>query len=256
MQGLKGKRVIIAGGATGIGAATAERLGAEGAHVAVADIDLERAEKTATGIVEDGGRAVAYEFDLADRESVDAMVAAAATDLGGVDGLFNVGADVVIANEEKDLSVAEVGDETWRRTFEVNLFGYARTTRAVIPYLLSAGAGSIVNVSSGASVHAFPDRPAYAASKAAVNALTRHTAGKFGKADIRCNALMPGHVLGETQKRTAHTDVLEASLNRILGTRVGDPSDLAAVATFLFSDDAEWITGQIWSIDGGMYLGS
>lgn len=256
MRGLNGKRILIAGGATGIGAATAERLGGEGAHVAVADISFERAELTAAGITDRGGRATAYEFDLADTASVEAMVSAAAKELGGIDGLFNVGAAVGLVGKEKDKSVLEVDDDLWRQTFEVNLFGYARTTRAVIPHLLEAGAGSIVNISSGASVLAFADMPAYASSKAAVNSLTRHTAAKFGKSHIRCNAVMPGNVLGESQRRNNNTDIHQASLARMLGTRLGDPTDLAAIATFLLSDDAEWITGQVWSVDGGMHLGN
>ncbi len=139
----------------------------------------------------------------------------------------------------------------WRRTLEVNLIGYAHTCRTAIPLLLESGRGAIVNTSSGAAFVGEAVRPAYAASKAGINALTRHIASRWGKEGIRCNGVSPGMVLSETGLATMSEEFKAAGLAGNRSTRLGRPSDLAAAAAFLLSDDAEWINGQTWSIDGG-----
>ncbi|MFD3606203.1 SDR family NAD(P)-dependent oxidoreductase, partial [Streptomyces sp. NPDC058656] len=141
MRGLKGKRIVIAGGATGIGAATAERLAEEGASVAVGDINLAGAEATVKGITEAGGTAVAIGFDLGDETSIQELVYRAATDFGGVDGLFNVGADLSPDTLGRDTDLLDMDPAVWRRTHDVNLLGYALTCRAVLPHLLGQGGG-------------------------------------------------------------------------------------------------------------------
>jgi NAD(P)-dependent dehydrogenase (short-subunit alcohol dehydrogenase family) len=254
MRGLNGKRIIIAGGATGIGAAAAERLGQEGAALVVGDINLVDAQKTAGRITAAGGTALAVEFDLADGESIERLVGAATSELGGVDGLYNVGADLSAANLGRDTDLLEMDPAVWRRTLEVNLLGYALTCRAVIPLLLERGGGVIVNTSSGAAFGGEPTRPAYAASKAGINALTRHIASRWGKDGIRCNGVMPGLVMTENIRGQADTQMQAFALQAARSPRLGEPSDLAAVVAFLFSDDAEWVSGQVWSICGGMSL--
>lgn len=254
MNGLVDKRIAIAGGATGIGAATAHRLAEEGAAVAIGDINLDRASQTADEIITKGGRATAIQFDLSDDASVEAFIKESADFLGGVDGLFNVGAEMNPAVFENDLTVLDTDFEIWRRTLEVNLIGYGRTIKAVLPIMLEQGSGAIVNTSSGAAFVGLPNRIAYSVSKAGVNALTRHIASKWGREGIRCNTLMPGMVVGETQKRMGHTDLHAEILTQIRHTRLGDPEDIASAATFLLSSDGEWINGQAWSIDGGLTI--
>lgn len=260
MAKLAGKRIIVAGGATGIGAATAQRLGAEGASVVVGDLNWEGAQQTAQKITQSGGVAIPAHFDLTDEVSIQTMHQLAVAEFGGVDGLYNVGADlrgvgdVSEANPDRDSDLLDIPLHVWRRTFEANLTGYVLLCRAVLPGMLAQGGGVIVNTSSGAASGTLPNRPAYGASKAGIEAITRHIASKWGKQGIRSNAVSPGLVMGETQLKTNDTALLAQTMQYVRSTRLGEPADLAAVVAFLFSDDAEWINGQIWSVDGGMGL--
>jgi NAD(P)-dependent dehydrogenase (short-subunit alcohol dehydrogenase family) len=126
MNGLKGKAYIVAGGATGIGAGAAERLGAEGTLVTVGDVAIGKARAIAERIAAAGGRAIAVEFDLADEASVDKLVSAAIAEFGRLDGLFNVGADLRASNDGRDLDLLTTDLDVWQRTFDVNLLGYVR----------------------------------------------------------------------------------------------------------------------------------
>ncbi|MDH6245802.1 SDR family oxidoreductase [Mycobacterium sp. OTB74] len=254
MQGLAGKSVIVAGGATGIGAGTAKRLAAEGALVTIGDINIAGAKQTADGIAASGGRAIAVEFDLSDDASVRDLVDAAIAEFGGVHGLHNVGADLSEHNLGRDTTLLDTDFDVWQRTLDVNLLGYVRTSRAVLPHLLAQGSGSIVNTSSGGSLGTDPMHVAYNAAKAAVNQLTRHIANNYGSQGIRCNGLMPGLVMGETQERQNDQRMQQMFLMAAKTTRLGRPSDLAAVAAFLLSDEAEWINGQVWYIGGASHM--
>ncbi|QOV37327.1 SDR family oxidoreductase [Streptomyces ferrugineus] len=254
MRGLQGKRIVIAGGAAGIGASTAERLTKEGASVVIGDRNLDAAQTTAKRLNETGGTALAVEFDLADESSIQALIHTAVTELGGIDGLFNVGADLSPQNLGRDTNLLDMDLAVWRRTFEVNLFGYALTCRAAIPHLLAQGGGAIVNTSSGSAWIGEPERPAYGASKAAINALTRHIASAWGKQGIRCNTVAPGVTMTETAQQQAGEELKAMVLGMVRSPRLGLPADPAAAATFLLSDDATWVNGQAWSIDGGMTI--
>lgn len=254
MRGLQGKRIVVAGGATGIGAATAQRLAAEGASVVVGDINAAAAEATVKSITATGGTAIAVEFDLADEASIQALIDRAVAAFDGIDGLYNVGADLSANTLGRDTDLLEMDPAVWRRTHEVNLLGYALACRAVLPHLLAQGGGVIVNTSSGAASGGEPQRPAYAASKAGINALTRHVASRWGKEGVRCNAVAPGLVMGETQQQQGDRQLQTMALQYARSPRLGEPADLAATVAFLFSDDAEWVSGQVWSINGGMSL--
>jgi NAD(P)-dependent dehydrogenase (short-subunit alcohol dehydrogenase family) len=254
MRGLDGKTFIVAGGATGIGAGTAERLASEGASVAVGDINNTGANATVERITTAGGRAIAVEFDLADEQSIHHLVDCTIDAFGPIHGLHNVGADLSENNLGRDTTVLETDLDVWHRTLDVNLLGYVRTIRAVLPHLLKQGTGSIVNTSSGGSLGTDPMHVAYNATKAAVNQLTRHVANNWGAKGIRCNAVMPGLVMGETQERQNDKQLQQMFLMAAKTTRVGRPDDLAAVTAFLLSDEGEWINGQVWYIGGASHM--
>jgi len=254
MHGLNGKTFIVAGGATGIGAGTAKRLASEGASVAVGDINIDGAMATVEKITASGGCAIAVEFDLADEQAVQRLVDQTLSEFGAVHGLDNVGADLSEGNLGRDTTVLDTDFDVWHRTLDVNLLGFVRTIRAVLPHLLEQGGGSIVNTSSGGSLGTDPMHVAYNASKAAVNQLTRHVANNYGKQGIRSNAVMPGLVIGETQERQNDQQLQQMFIAAAKTTRLGRPADIAAITAFLLSDEAEWINGQTWYIGGASHM--
>lgn len=254
MRGLEGKTFIVAGGATGIGSGTALRLAEEGAQVAVGDVNLAGAEATVGRITRAGGKAIAVEFDLAEESSVQALVARTTAELGPISGLHNVGADLSAANLGRDTTLLDTDMDVWLRTLDVNLLGYVRTIRAVLPLLLVQGGGAIVNTSSGGSLGTDPMHVAYNVSKAAINQLTRHVANNWGAQGIRCNAVMPGLVMAETTEAQNDLEMQKMFLAAARTTRLGQPADLAAVTAYLLSDDAEWINGQTWFIGGAAHM--
>ena len=254
MQGLQDKTFIVAGGATGIGAGTAKRLASEGASVAVGDINIAGAKATVEQITATGGRAIAIEFDLADEDSVRHLVHQTVSEFGTIHGLDNVGADLSEGTLGRDSTILDTGYDVWQRTLDVNLLGFVRTIRAVLPHLLERGGGSIVNTSSGGSLGTDPMHVAYNASKAAVNQITRHVANNYGSKGIRSNAVMPGLVMGETQEKQNDQQLQQMFIASAKTTRLGRPADLAAVTAFLLYDEAEWINGQTWYIGGASHM--
>lgn len=253
LRGLAGKVAVVAGGATGIGAATGKRLADEGCKVVVGDVVEDGARRTAEHIAAEGGAATAVRFDLAEPESVTALFRTAADTYGGVDALFNVGADMAALRGDSD--VVDIDLDLWDRVMAVNLRGYVVAMKSAIPLMLSRGGGSIVNMSSAAAFQGEPTRPAYATAKAGIGALTRHVASRWGKEGIRCNAVAPGFTATEAIQSVPQWPDLEASaLRRIRGTRVGSTDDIASLVAFLISQEGEWINGQVINIDGGTIL--
>ncbi|BBZ37886.1 SDR family NAD(P)-dependent oxidoreductase [Mycobacterium conspicuum] len=253
LRGLSDKVAVVVGGATGIGAATAARLGVEGCRVVIGDIADDAARQTAERITVAGGTATHVAFDLADPDSVAELIDSAATTYGGVDLLFNVGADMSTIRADTD--VVDIDFDVWDRVMTVNLRGYVAAMKYAIPRMLDRGGGGIVNMSSAAAFQGEPARPAYATAKAGIGALTRHVASRWGKENIRCNAVAPGFTATEAIRSVPQWPDLQAgALKRIRGTRVGDPGDVAALVAFLLSAEGEWINGQVVNIDGGTVL--
>ncbi len=252
MRGLQGKVAVIAGGATGIGAATAIRLAEEGAAVVVGDIDAAGAEAVAAQIGKSGGTARASGFDVSDDTSVKALVQVAVDAYGGLDLMHANAADLSLC--AKDFDAVDVSLEIFDRTIAVNLRGHLLCTRHAIPELLKRGGGAIVYTSSGAAFIGEAERVSYGVSKAGINALMRHVASRWGKQGVRANAIAPGLVL--TDAAMVHMD--EAAQAAVLAAgrskRLGRPADIASMVAFLASDDGDWVNGQTLSVDGGIVM--
>jgi NAD(P)-dependent dehydrogenase (short-subunit alcohol dehydrogenase family) len=249
MQRLKGKSVIVFGSASGIGAASAVRLAAEGARVCLADVNIDGAKGVATQIQKTGGEAIAVACDIADEASVKAAVDSATSVFGGLNGAHINAADMQSIN--KDFDALEIDLAIFDRMMSVNLRGHLLCTRAVLPQLLKKGRGSIVYTSSPASDAGEPTRVAYAVSKSGINALMRHVASRWGAAGINANCVSPGLTLTASANAAVGEDFKKAMLARMANTRLGTPEDQAAMVALLMSEDGDWINGQIIRVDGG-----
>jgi NAD(P)-dependent dehydrogenase (short-subunit alcohol dehydrogenase family) len=238
-----GRTAIVTGAGSGIGRATAVRLGREGARVVAADLAADRLEQLA-GEFPDLDL-VPVVGDISTEEGVQAVVAAAA---GRVDALANVAGIM-----DAFLPPAEVDDATWERVFAVNVTAAMRLTRAVLPLMLEAGGGAIVNVSSEASLRASASGVAYTASKHAVNGLTKSTAVFYKGNGIRANAVAPGPVATniEAPFRSQHAAGVLGPIMQTTIPPVATAEQLAATITWLLSDDASNVNGVILPSDGG-----
>lgn len=260
MEGLAGKVIIVAGGATGIGAAAALRLGRGGALVIIGDVNEHSAEGTAAAITATGGEARHRGFDITDEASVDRLVTYAIAEFGHIDGLYNAVADLRAETFLADTNILDLDLDVWARTLQVNLTGFLLTMRRVLPELLKRGGGSIVNTSSHAAGRS-PTQPAYGASKGGVNALTGHVAAAYGRAGIRCNAVVPGIIPTERAKALVEqsgSNVIDhyrqIRESYFLSDRDGKPEDVASMVAMLMSDEGSWINGQCIYVDGGLTI--
>ena len=249
---LDGKIAIVAGGATGIGAATAERLASEGATVVVADIKGDTAQRTAARIAAAGGDAIGVMCDIGDDASVAAMVATTVDRYGGLDLIHINAADLSIIGQDHD--VLKVSMEIFDRTIAIDLRGHVLCTRHALPVMLKRGGGAIVYTTSGAAFIGESTRVSYGVAKSGVNALMRHVASRWGKEGIRSNAVSPGLVLSETALANLSLEQQASQLTDAASTRLGKPADIAGMVAFLMSPDGEWVNGQVIVVDGGRYM--
>jgi NAD(P)-dependent dehydrogenase (short-subunit alcohol dehydrogenase family) len=246
---LDGKVVIVAGAASGSGAGCARRMALEGADVIVADLASDVAEATAAKIRDEGGKAHAEKVDVRDEESVASLVCRVVEQHGRIDGLHNDPKSYRIAG--RDTHIVELDTETWEDQLQVGLRGYMYTIKHAVPHMARGGGGAIVNVSATNAWSARPMNPAYSVAKGGVLSLTACVVASYGKYGIRCNAICPGYIVNETTKGKFDDEFRETVLAHTPYTRLGTPDDMGRLATFLLSDDSEYISGQVISIDGG-----
>jgi NAD(P)-dependent dehydrogenase (short-subunit alcohol dehydrogenase family) len=251
MSRLSGKVAIVTGGASGIGEATAHALAKAGAAVAVADINLAGAEAVAQAIRAEGHEAIPLAVDLTDEALVAEMVAATVAQYGRLDILHNNAADRS-EFRARDVDVLGADVDVWNRILSVNLIGAMLGCKYAVPRMLEDGGGSIINMSSDAGAASDINRPAYAASKAAINALTRSVATFHGKAGVRCNSVAPGLVITPGVRALMDADIEQRYLAHHLTPFVAAPEMIADVIVFLASDESRFITGQVLPVDGGL----
>ncbi len=246
----EGKVAIVTGSGGGIGEAYARALAAEGASVVVADIAEEKAAAVAASIVADGGDAIGVAVDVSSPASAEAMAARTVEAFGGIDLLVNNAA--IYGTMQLDFLIT-VDWEYFQHFMAVNMHGALVCTRATYQHIAARGGGAIVNQSSTA---AWLYAGFYGLAKVGVNGLTQQLATELGSSNIRVNAIAPGPI--DTQ---ATRDVVPGSMATDMAAklplaRMGTPDDLVGMCLFLLSDEARWITGQIFNVDGGQIIRS
>ena len=247
------KVAVVTGAGSGIGMATARRLASEGARVAVVDIDPDRAGAVAAQIDANGGHALPVTADVGEPEEVEATIEATVRAFGRLDILHNNAALLDPAHMGSDTVVADLDLLHLDRTLRVNLRGYVLGCKYSLPVMMANGGGSIINSSSQAATHGDLRLSAYGMSKGAINSLTRYVATQYGKAGVRCNAILPGIVLTDSLLAVpeASDELRQFFLRHTLTPWLGTADDVANLVLFLASDESRYMTGELISIDGG-----
>ena len=251
MLRLSGKVAFITGGGTGIGRACALAFAREGAQVAIAGRRKEPLEAVAGEIAAKGGKSFAAVCDVTRRSSVEDALEQAEKHFGRLDTIVNNAGAVVVA------TVEHTSDEDWDRVIAANLTGTFFVSRAALAPLRRAGGGSIVNIGSALGLVARKDRAAYCAAKAGVTGLTRAMGLDHANEKIRVNCICPTIVeteLGmQSIRQTGNADAeIQKRISEIPIGRLGKPDDVAMMAVYLASDEASWVTGAAFPLDGGL----
>ncbi|MCY3948101.1 MAG: SDR family oxidoreductase [Acidimicrobiaceae bacterium] len=241
--------LVTAAAGAGIGAAAARRLAHDGFDVVVTDAHERRCHEFADELAGEVGRPVSsYHLDVTDHAQVQAVIAEAAATKGRLDVLVNN------AGWSKIEPVAEMSTETWQRCLDVDLTGTFVCMRAALPHMIAAGSGSIINISSIAAWEMSAEHgAAYSAAKAGVLALTRVAAAENGSHGVRVNAIAPGLIYNDFLRRIYPEDFFTNYLveKAFLG-RIGQPDDVAAMVSLLASDESGYVTGEVFTVSGGV----
>ena len=250
MRGLTGRRVLLTGGASGIGRATAVRLAQEGCHVGILDIDAAGAGETASRC---DGRATVLPTDITDRAQVEASVARFEDVVGPVDFLANVAGWDLVRN------FLDTDPALWDRIIAINMYGPLHMHHVVMPRMVARGFGRVVNVSSDAGRVGSSGEAVYAACKSGIIAFTKTMARELARNGITLNVLCPGPtdtpLFDAVLSATPEGAKIGAAMARAIPLkRIGKPEDYPGTIAFLLSDDAAYITGQTISVSGGLTM--
>ncbi|MFL9867444.1 glucose 1-dehydrogenase [Paraburkholderia fungorum] len=248
---MSGKVTAITGGARGIGAQTARTLAAAGSAIAVLDVLTEPGERLVAEINEAGGRAAFWKMDVTQEDNVQRVFGEIATRFGRLDALVN-NAGIEGAN----LPTHEMTLQQWQKVIDVNVTGVFLCTKYAIPHMLTAGGGSIVNLSSMYGLVGGPDVPAYHASKGAVRLMAKTEAMLYAAQNIRANSVHPGFIrtplLEEAFEKLGDPEQIFAHMKTLVPlAKIGDPQDIAAGILYLVSPAGRYVTGTELVIDGG-----
>jgi len=253
MADMNEKVALVTGSGSGIGRATALVFASRGANVMIADYNLEGAQETVRLVEEAGGRAKAVKVDVSDEVSVKAMVEATVSAFGRIDYLVN---NAGISAAGPNVPLHEVKLDAFKRVFDVNVVGTFLGMKYAVPEMLKTGGGAVVNLSSTMGERASPGDPSYSTSKHAVRGLTQSAALTYAGDGVRVNSIGPGVV------KTGMTDAVfedEQTTAWLLSItplkRFAEPKEIATLIVFLCSDDASFLTGAYYPIDGGWLAG-
>jgi 3-oxoacyl-[acyl-carrier protein] reductase len=236
--------VIVTGASRGIGRELAEAFSREGAKVACVATTESGAQKTADAI---GGGAKGYACDVSDSTAVEALIDAVISDLGTPSVLVNN------AGITRDTLMLRMKEEDWDRVLDVNLKGAFLTTKTIAKPMMKARYGRIINITSVIGLHGGAGQINYAAAKAGMVGLTMSTAKELGSRGITCNAIAPGFIDSDMTEELPQ-EFKDDVVKRAPAGRLGKPSDIAPAVLFLASKEAEYITGQTLTVDGGLFL--
>jgi NAD(P)-dependent dehydrogenase (short-subunit alcohol dehydrogenase family) len=250
MNRLSGKVAVITGGNAGIGEAIAKVFAHEGASVVITGRRQGELDRVVNDIMKEQGKAFAVAGSVTDELHVQETVRQTVQQFGRLDILVN---NAGVGDFGKRLH--EIDDVTWAYVLDVNLSGVFRMTRAVLPQMLKQGKGAIVNISSIASLVGLPTLSVYAASKGALDAITRALAIDYAKEGIRCNGVNPGLIdTPMAAPLMSNPEQLDPILSHYPIRRAGKPEEVANMVLYLASDEAAWVTGGTFPIDGGMTI--